>query len=246
MELKGFQKTSFIDFPGRISAVVWTAGCNFRCPFCYNRDLVLNPAVLPTVSPEEVLKHLKQERDFIDGLVITGGEPTLQPDLASFLRRIKQAGFLVKLDSNGSHPKRIKKVLAANLVDYLAIDLKAPLVPEKYGHACGLDPANAKTVVGRVTETLKLLFNARITYELRTTVIPGILDEEDFLEIARCCAKIAPANIRPARWVIQNFFPKNTINPDLSNAQPWEADRLARLQKQAAPFFREVLVRSHV
>src|ERR1035437_6230862 len=139
MEIKGFAPTSFIDYPGKVAAVIWTPGCNFRCPFCYNVGLVLNQPSLPSFSEMEIMNRLQKEKDFLDGLVVTGGEPTLQPDLIDFLIKIKVKNIPVKLDTNGSQPEVLEKLINQGLIAYIALDIKAPLQPEKYSRASGID-----------------------------------------------------------------------------------------------------------
>ncbi|MEK7580550.1 MAG: anaerobic ribonucleoside-triphosphate reductase activating protein [Patescibacteria group bacterium] len=142
MFFRGWQKQSLIEWPGKISTVVFMSGCNFSCPWCYNRDLVLNSEHLPKIFEEEVLEHLNKNKDFLDALVVTGGEPTLcsnSGDLLLFFEKIKRAGFLAGLETNGTHPKFIEKLLKNKLVDYLAMDIKAPLNHEKYNQLVGVE-----------------------------------------------------------------------------------------------------------
>ncbi|OQX50761.1 MAG: anaerobic ribonucleoside-triphosphate reductase activating protein [Candidatus Cloacimonas sp. 4484_209] len=130
MKIGGFQKVSLIDYPGKICAIVFTRGCNFRCPYCHNPELVLPENYSPLIPEEEIFSFLEKRRGKLDAVEITGGEPTLQEDLTEFIRKIKEMGFLVKLDTNGSFPSVLEKVIYSGLVDYIAMDVKAPL--EKY------------------------------------------------------------------------------------------------------------------
>ncbi|MCR4391887.1 MAG: anaerobic ribonucleoside-triphosphate reductase activating protein [Candidatus Acetothermia bacterium] len=197
MDLAYLQGTSLIDYPGKVAAVVWTVGCNLRCPFCYNAELVLPELVraLPKLPPEEVLARLRERTGFLDGLVVTGGEPTLHPDLPDFLREVKALGLKVKLDTNGTHPDVVARLLAEQLVDDVALDVKAPF--ERYGEyivASGLVP----DATDAVRESIALVCAHARSYEFRTTVAPG-LTGEDLLAIAR--------EIRGARgYVLQRFF----------------------------------------
>lgn len=184
MDIRGLQKISLLDYPGKIAAIVWVGGCNYRCPFCYNRDLVLNPQNLPKISEEEVLGYLAGRREWIDGLEITGGEPTLQEDLPEFLKKVKELGFSTKLDTNGSNPEVLERLIRENLVDYVAMDVKAPLNQEKYSRAIGL-PVESQGIIEQVKRSISILVGSNgIDYEFRTTVVPGLLDREDILLIA--------------------------------------------------------------
>ena len=244
MEIKGFAQTSFIDYPRKVAAVIWTPGCNFRCPFCYNVDLVLNRPSLSSFSETEILNHLQKEKDFLDGLVVTGGEPTLQPDLIDFLIKVKTKNLPVKLDTNGSQPEVLEKLINQGLVAYIALDIKAPLQPEKYSQVSGIDIECCNRVLSKVIRTIDLLPNSGVEYELRTTVAPDFLSEDDFLEIGRFCKERKNQDVFPGRYVIQNFFPAQTLNPEFAAKKFWEKERLEALRERMEPFFREVQIRS--
>ncbi|GAG72576.1 unnamed protein product, partial [marine sediment metagenome] len=171
MEFKGFIKTSVIEYPGKIVSLVFVGGCNFRCPFCQNPDLVLNPRSLPSTGEKEVIDHLLSKRKWLDGLVITGGEPMLEKDLPNFLSKIKKEGFLVEIETNGTNPGMLRDLVERSLVDYLALDIKAPFEWEKYSKAAGIVD---KKLLGKVKESVKILLSSNIDYELRTTVVPGL------------------------------------------------------------------------
>jgi len=199
------QWDSLIDFPGKVAAVIWTLGCNLRCPFCYNGELVLpeRAAALSLVDPEAVLEKLSSRRGFLDGLAVTGGEPTLQPDLADFLAEAKALGLQVKLDTNGTRPEALAVLLERGLVDYVALDVKAPF--PRYPELTGV-PGD---VSDRVRESVCLLSQSGVDYELRTTAVPG-LTGDDLREIAR-------AIHGAKRYVLQPFFVpqgKELIVPD--------------------------------
>ncbi len=194
MDIAYFQGTSLIDYPGKVAAVVWTVGCNLRCPFCYNAELVLPELSqnLPRLSPEAVLIQLRRRTRLIEGVVVTGGEPTLQSDLADWLWEAKTSGLAVKLDTNGTHPEVLAKLLDRALVDYVALDVKGPA--ERYREFTG-----GFDVWDRVQKSLDLLRGAGIVYEARTTVAPGLC-EGDLRQIAQ--------ELRGAqRYVLQPFFP---------------------------------------
>jgi len=197
MQIGGFQKLSLIDYPGKVAAVIFTQGCNFRCPFCHNRDLVLPQYYKPTLSEEEVYDFLKERRDKLQGVVVTGGEPTLQPDFIPFLKKLKQFGYSVKIDTNGSQPEVLEKIIQAGLVDYIAMDIKAPL--ESYAQAAGV-PVD----INNIQKSIEFLLSSGINYHFRTTAVKPLLSLEDFKEMS---ALIKDAE----RYIIQEFIPHGTI-----------------------------------
>lgn len=182
MRIHGFQKTTLLDYPGHIAATVFTGGCNFRCPFCQNSSLVLEPESQPVIPQEEVLGHLKKRRGILEGICITGGEPTLEPDLKEFIQKCRSLGYLVKLDTNGYRPERLGELLKEGLLDYAAMDIKA--APSNYGRAAGCE----KLDFSRVEESIGILKKSGIPYEFRTTVVKGIHSLEEFEEIGKLLA----------------------------------------------------------
>ncbi len=178
MKIGHLQKVSLIDYPGKISAIVFTQGCNFRCPYCHNPELV-DPARYGPCLPEEVIfSYLEKRRGKLEGVVITGGEPTIQGDLAPFLRTVKDMGYLVKLDTNGSRPERLAELLEAGLIDYLAMDIKAPL--RKYTSVTGT-PGSGQTI----KQSIALIMAAHISCEFRTTIAGSQLSAADLLRIGQ-------------------------------------------------------------
>ncbi len=193
------QPLSLQDFPGQLAAILFFAGCNLRCPFCYNAELVL-PELLSSLQPlpyERVLAELSQRRGFLDGVVLTGGEPLLSPDLQEFAKELKKLGLLIKLDTNGTAPDKLAFLLQEGLVDYVALDVKAPF--PRYAEFTGMkDMTNARALVAKVQESMALIRKHAGDYEFRTTVAPG-LAQEDLVQIA--------LEIRGARrYVLQPFF----------------------------------------
>ena len=179
MQIYGFNKTTLLDYPEHIAATVFTGGCNFRCPFCHNSGLVLNPAEQNEISEEAVLEHLERRKGILEGVCITGGEPTLQPDLIGFIRKIKELGYLVKLDTNGYRPDVVGQLLRFELLDYVAMDIKAS--KEKYACVAGVQELE----LTRIEQSVDLLKNSGIPYEFRTTVVKGIHEIKEFEEIGR-------------------------------------------------------------
>ena len=177
MNIQGFQKTTLLDYPRHVAATVFTGGCNFRCPFCHNGDLVLNPDQPEAYAPEEILAHLRRRKHILDGVCVTGGEPTLQPDLPSFLGQIKNLGLSVKLDTNGYRPDVLKSLCQEGLVDYVAMDVKGS--PRRYAEICGL----SRMDISKIEESVDFLKTAPVDYEFRTTVVRELHGAGDFLLI---------------------------------------------------------------
>lgn len=178
MLLGGYQKLTLIDYPGKLAATVFTVGCNFRCPFCHNPELVDSRQFTVNGDLErEFFKFLKSRKGKLEGVCITGGEPLIQPDIINFIKKIKKLGFLVKLDTNGSRPDVLKKIIEGKLVDYIAMDIKNS--KKRYSETCGYE-----TDIGRLELSVDLIRNSGIDYEFRTTVVPGIHTEKDFTDIA--------------------------------------------------------------
>lgn len=179
MKVHGLNKTTLLDYPGHLAATVFTGGCNFRCPFCHNRDLVLEPEGQPLIPEEEVLAHLGKRRGILEGVCVTGGEPTLQPDLPDFIRKVKELGYLVKLDTNGYRPEVLAGLLEAGLLDYVAMDVKAP--PGRYAAVSGCPTLE----FSRIRESIGCLRQGNVPYEFRTTVVKGLHRKEEFEEIGK-------------------------------------------------------------
>lgn len=178
MILGGFQKLTLLDYPGKIATTVFTLGCSFRCPFCHNPELVDLRLAHNEESEKEFFDFLEKRKGKLEGVCITGGEPTIQPDIIDFIKKIKKMGFLVKLDSNGTRPDVLKKIFDQKLVDYVAMDIKSSL--EKYSETVG-----TKIDKDRIRLSVNLIRNSKVPYEFRTTVVPGLHEEKDFLEIAK-------------------------------------------------------------
>jgi pyruvate formate lyase activating enzyme len=169
--LKGIQKTSMIDYPGMISAVIFTGNCNMRCPFCQNPDLINNLDKLPELDETKILAFLKKRKQWLDGVCITGGEPLIYDDIAVFIKKIKDLGFKVKLDTNGLNPKLLEKIIKEKLADYLAMDIKSD--KENYSKACGVNNIDIK----KIEKSIELVKNSGIDYEFRSTIVPDFFDE---------------------------------------------------------------------
>lgn len=213
----GFEKFTLIDYPGKIASVVYTIGCNFRCPYCHNPELV-DETVEKRFAEEEIINFLKHRKGFIDGLVITGGEPTMhQEDLLAFMKKVKDLGFLVKLDSNGTNPKVLKKAIETKVVDYIAMDIKSPLC--KYSQAVSR-PVDIKAI----RESIDLLMSSPVDYEFRTTVVKTLLPPEDIEEIGK--------EIKGAKkYYLQKFIPTKILNPQFRKKTSYSPEEFKEFQK---------------
>jgi len=235
MRIGGFQKLSLIDYPRRLSAIVWTVGCNFRCVFCYNPELVLPEKVAKiTLIPEEIIfSYLSRQRKFIDGVVITGGEPTIHEDLPMFIRRVKDMGYLVKLDTNGTNPMILKKLISGNLIDYIAMDVKAPVDEESYKKICRV---KIEELIPKIDESINVIMSSNVEYEFRTTLVPNIHSEEAVSKIAR---SLSGAKL----LVLQKFKPGHTLNKTLSNLKTQSDREMERMVNIAKRFVKKVVWR---
>ena len=221
MNVQGYQKMTLLDFPGKVACTVFTGGCNLRCPFCHNADLVRHPVAGANMEAE-VLEFLARRRGLIDGVCITGGEPLLQPDLLSFVQRIKEMGYLVKLDTNGMLPKRLAEVLCSGLLDYVAMDVKSS--PRGYARAVGCD-----VDIAAFEESIRLIQESGIAHEFRTTAVKGIHTVEDFSEIGRWIG-------RDELYFIQGFRDSGNLLSDGCQAfSGAETEALLAAAKQHLP-----------
>lgn len=185
MQIHGLNKTTLLDYPEHIAATIFTGGCNFRCPFCHNKDLVLNPAGQPLIDEQEVFAFLKKRKGILTGVCVTGGEPTLQPDLKEFLAKIKEIGLQVKLDTNGYRPEILKDVVECGLVDYVAMDIKSS--KQGYAKAVGMENQSSQKgfSIENIEESVRYLMESEIVYEFRTTVVRELHTEEEMEAIGQ-------------------------------------------------------------
>ena len=179
IQVHGFQKLTLLDYPGRLACTIFLGSCNFRCPFCQNSGLVLAPEQEPTVPLEEIMETLKKRRGILDGVCITGGEPTVSRELPEIVKEIKKLGYAVKLDTNGTNPGMVKTMVEKGLLDYVAMDIKNS--PEKYRETAGVENITLEAVC----ETVEFLKSGKIEYEFRTTVTRELHKKEDFLKIRK-------------------------------------------------------------
>ncbi len=209
MNIYGFQKTSLLDYPGKISSIIFTRGCNFRCPYCHNPELVCTTPQDRSIAEDEILVFLKSRKDILDGVVVTGGEPCLQSDLADFIRNLKyETGLLVKLDTNGTFPDALELLIGENLLDYIAMDIKAPL--EKYSYV-----TNSEADVLNISKSINIIMGSKVDYEFRTTVLRSLLTPDDLNNIG-----LAISGAK--RYYLQKFVNSKILNPDMINPAPAE------------------------
>jgi len=245
----GIQKTSLLDFPGKIAAIVFTQGCNFRCGYCHNPDLLkikqichpelckanrrgtslvsLHPSgVSGSFSKNGFLTFLKTRIGKLDGVVITGGEPTIQSGLYDFIKRIKEMGFAVKLDTNGTNPEIVQKLSDENLLDYIAMDIKAPI--DKYDFI-----TNTKVNTNNIIKTINLVKNGKIDYEFRTTVLKSQLNIDDF-------EKIGELLTGAKKYYLQKFVPSEIYDSNLLNESTYTDEEFLNICKSLKKYIKEV------
>ncbi len=220
VSIKGFVDTSFLDWPGRVVSVVFLPGCNLRCPFCHNRSLVLSPEKLEDFPVSEVFESLLSHKGWLDGVVVSGGEPTITPSLEGFLTDIKAQGLAVKLDTNGSRPGVIRRLIKLGLLDAVAMDIKAPLTGAAYEAAAGT-PVD----ISGIKESIQILLEGGIEAIFRATVVPGLHDEDAVRKMAQA--------LGGRRLILQDFRPEDALDPAYRLIRPFGPESLRRLQDAA-------------
>jgi pyruvate formate lyase activating enzyme len=210
--ISGYKDLSLIDYPGLIAPVVFVGGCNFRCPFCHNADLVLHPTYSEDYSVDKILAQIKTAKSLADGVVITGGEPTLWPELKYFIRQVRAMDLKIKLDTNGSFPNVLANFIQQKLIDYVAMDIKTSI--NRYHEAAGVK-ANTEAVQKSIT----ILSGSNIPHEFRTTCVPTLVTKDDIFSICRMLGK-------GEKLTLQNFRPDNTLNPAYASIKPYTIDAM--------------------
>jgi pyruvate formate lyase activating enzyme len=227
MKIRKMQGISLIDYPNKLSCLLFLSGCNLACPFCQNPDLIKGEE--GELDFTGVIEEIENRRRFIDGVVITGGEPTIHSDLPSLCKKIKEIGLAVKIDTNGYLLEPLKGLIAEGIVDYIALDVKASLANLK--KACGKE-----IETGRIGNTVELLKSSPIEYEFRTTCVPTIIDEEEIEKIGK---EIQGAK----RWFLQQFRSKKTLDPDFMKIMPYPIEYLFELKERAKKYVKEIEIR---
>lgn len=227
MKISGLQKMSLLDFPGCVACTVFTPGCNFRCPFCHNAGLVLSPDKENEIDIEYFFDFLNKRQGLLDGVAITGGEPTLMSGLYDFIRRIKEMGYSVKLDTNGSSPDVLEQLISENLVDYVAMDIKNS--PEKYAVTAGIGESPAQNLLVRVKESIGILMSGKTDFEFRTTTVKPYHTNDDFYRIGEWIAG-------DEKYFIQGFVDSgNIIGNGMGAFSNNELEGFLKIVKQFVP-----------
>jgi pyruvate formate lyase activating enzyme len=229
MKIGGLQKVSLIDYPGLICATIFLQECNFKCSYCHNPELVDLRLFQPCIKENAVLDFLDTRKGKLDAVVITGGEPTIQDDLAPFIKQIKKMKFAVKLDTNGSQPQVIKTLLDEKLLDFIAMDIKAPL--EKYESVVKV-PVNSDSI----EESIKLILKAKIPHEFRTTIVECQLEEKDIQQIAKLISGAKS-------YVLQKFVPAKILDKKLLKEKSYPDEKFQEIKKHLENKIHSVMVR---
>jgi len=230
MKIGGLQKLTLIDFPGRLAATVFLIGCNFRCPFCYSSELVLPEKIKtqPVISNKDFFSFLTQRKELLEAVVVCGGEPTINTQLPGFIKKIKKLGYLVKLDTNGSNPRMLKHLINKKLIDYVAMDVKAP--KGKYLDIVKVSGVLKNNIIKNIEKSIDILKQSKLDHEFRTTVVPGMLGKNDILKIADW--------IKPAKkYYLQSFKGEKTIDSGFESLRPYPREYLLEIQQAISPFF---------
>ena len=230
MKILGFIPTSFSDWDGKLVSILFLGGCNYRCPFCQNYPLLQEEDPNRVVEWAGIARNLSNRKQWIDGIVISGGEPLLHPEVFDLCTRIKELGFATKLDTNGSFPFALMELVERKLVDYVAVDIKTAL-DERYDKACGV-----KVETGLVNRTIDFLMNGRLEYEFRTTLVPGLVGKPEITSIAK--------RIKGARkFALQQFVPDNARVEAYRKKKPYKLEQLQELAAIARPQVKELVIR---
>ena len=227
----GLQKITLVDYPGKVAATVFAAGCNFRCPYCHNPELVLPELIKkqPKIKEKEILDFLTERKKLLEGICITGGEPTIQSDLIDFIKKVKDLGFLIKLDTNGSNPKALKELIKDNLLDFIAMDIKGSL--DEYDKI-----TNVKIDIKKIKESIKIIKDFK-EYEFRMTVLPLFHSNKDFDKIGKILkgSKI---------FCIQQFRPKGCLDQNFEQEEQFSLKELEEFKKMLEKYIEKVKIRN--
>ena len=207
LDIKGFMKTSLLDYPGKIASVIFLPSCSFHCPYCHNKELVLNDPRLVSFEEIGILTFLENKKKWIDGVVVSGGEPTIHSGLPDFLIKLKKLGYLIKLDTNGTNPNMLKQLLDEKLIDYVAMDIKSS--KKNYAKATAV-----KVDIEKIEQSIDLIINSSIDYEFRTTIVPGLINMDDILSIGEWIKG-------SKKYYLQQFVQIKTLNDSYMDKTPY-------------------------
>lgn len=231
MIISGIQKTSLIDYPGKICTILFTRGCNFSCGFCHNPELVIPEKFLKSIPNEEILAFLSSRKKIIDAVCITGGEPTIHKDLPEFIKKIKLMGYLIKLDTNGTNYNMLKKLIDDKLVDFVAMDIKNSLAKYKQTTTRNIN-------LDQIKKSINIIIAQAPDYEFRTTIVPSLHEKKDIIEIGKL--------LQDAKKIsLQQFRPQKTLNPDFQNLPSTTYKTLENFSKILKRYIKNVEVRSY-
>jgi pyruvate formate lyase activating enzyme len=229
LHIKGFIGTSLIDYPGVISSIIFLGGCDFKCPFCQNPELVDGASHIKDIPLSFVLKDLEKRKDFVEGVVITGGEPTIYKNLSQLILPLKEMGFLIKLDTNGNNPEVLSDLLDKKLVDYIAMDVKSS--PDMYKKASGVN-----TDIKRIQDSVKIIMESCLKYEFRVTVVPTITDETNFEDLIMMVKGASNFYIQQYREIL-------TYDKSYKSVKPFSPEELNKFKSIALPYVKNVEIR---
>lgn len=225
LPIVGLDKLSLVDYPDKLCATVTVGGCNFRCPYCDQGDIVFDYLPMPKLTEDKVIEILHPRIGFLDGVCVTGGEPLIHREMLNFLGRLKSIGAKVKMETNGSHPRRLRIMLLRRYIDYVAMDVKVQ--PKRYPEL-----VQYKVMPEEIEDSIQLIRRSKADYEFRTTMVPGIVTEKDMLEIVHMLAG-------SKRYALRQFKPGKTISKECDKIQPYSDNEMKTFRDLAAPYFAE-------
>ena len=218
MQIGGLQKVSLMEYPGKISAIAFTQGCNFRCPYCHNPELVDPDLYGECLSEEEVVSFLERRKGKLEAVTITGGEPTIYHDLIDFIKCVRKIGYLIKLDTNGSYPEVLEQLIRSRLVDYIAMDMKGPL--HKYKMV-----TKSKIDVDKIRQSIEMIMKSGVPYEFRTTIPKSLLQEDDLLEMGKILRNASC-------YILQQFVPTKTLDKQFLKHKAYSQEEMENFREK--------------
>ncbi len=231
--IKGFVEMSMLDWAGKIASTLYLPYCNLRCPYCHNSGLVLNPEQYSSIPVEIVMDYFIRRKDWIDGVCLSGGEPCMYEDLPDFIKRLRNTGIKVKLDTNGSFPDMLQRLIDKKLIDYIAMDIKSLLDNNLYAQATGVKDEG---IIERIRKSIEIVMNSGVDYEFRTTVVPTLHTKETLAAMAE--------SIKGAKkYVLQSFVPNNTLDPEYLKITPYTDEQIQEMQQAVSPYVQKCVLR---
>jgi pyruvate formate lyase activating enzyme len=230
MKIAGFIKTTLLDWDGMVACTVYLAGCNMRCPYCHNKEIVINADSIEGMPEDDILRYIEENSDFVDAVIVSGGEPLMNKDVGGLLKKVKKLGVKVKVDTNGCFPEMLDDLIGAGLVDRVAMDVKSSL-NGRYSSIAGVD-----VDIERIKKSIRVIIDSGVDHEFRTTVVPVYVKEEDIEDICR--------NIKGAKsYRLQQFRNKVTLDDSLSVLDPYPESRLMEMAEIAKRYVKDVKIR---